>query len=247
MRVTSLKPNHVALLLDFDGVIMRNPRVNRYVATTCTRFLARRADLSFHQAAKINQEKYPIYGHTSQILVRDFKIPCSITSFNEGVYAELIDYGLIKRMITPEDRAYVRTLYDMLFYMHTPVFSQDRTLIFTNAMDTWCKEILPMLGMPSNAFGHILASNTHTDVKLLKPEVTAYTEADRQTQQVIPHMQRVVFIDDQLHNVNPTILPVHWKGIHYPHHMTLFELSKQLTLATQDVESVLISDKESCE
>lgn len=245
MRLPSLKPRHVALLLDFDGVIMRNPNVNRYVSTTCTRFLARRADLSFHQAAEINREKYPIYGHTSQILVRDFKIPCSITSFNEGVYAELIDYGLIKRMITAEDRAYVRTLYDMLFYMHTPVFSQDRTLIFTNAMDIWCKEVLLMLGMPSNAFGPILASNTHTDTKLLKPEVAAYKEADIQTRWVVPEMQRVIFVDDQLHNVNPTILPSHWKGVHYPDAMTLFQLSEQLTHATHDVAKDTDTDPDS--
>lgn len=232
MHTCRLPRDRTALLLDFDGVIIRNHRVQRYVGNTCTRYLAREAGIRFPEAARINRIKYPKYGHSSYILSYDYKVPCSIAAFNVGVYKHLIDPSVVQRLLTPEDRTYALSLLNML---RKHGWMPDSTFIFTNAMDSWCLDVLNLLNLDLKAFTNhgILSSNA---LGALKPTPHAYKEAEFLVSSLLPNADHFVFVDDHEGNlVIPKSSKTKWYGIHYPANMQLEQLSEEMSKKLRQV------------
>lgn len=208
------------LLLDFDGVFIRNRKISSYVGTQCTRLLAHKKNLNMKQARKINSHLYPLYGHTSFILSKEYGIDCSIKDFNDIVYHEYINYKHIHNMITVNDVEYADQLVSKIVSKHDNVF------IFTNAVDTWCMEVLRMLHIQDCIpRSHILSSDL---LPVLKPDHKAYDKVDRMLEIFQPNAKQRIFVDDQLANIDPIINKTNWTGIYYPPMQTLDYLEKQI-------------------
>lgn len=199
-----------ALLLDFDGVVVKNKRVQNYVGHACTQFFAKKTGLSYNKAKKLNQQLYPLYGHSSLALQKKLNIPCSIQDFNKGVYCDLIDYAVVKRLLCRDDFTYARALATLVGSFYDPC----QTYIFSNAPDVWCIFLLRTLGIEylvTEKKG-FLCSNTFNCIKPM-PEMYARAAAATQLRQ--PNLQHIMFVDDSLINFAPIMNESQWSTVHY--------------------------------
>lgn len=188
-----------ALLLDFDGVIIRNKKISSYVAHQCTRLLADYGGLTMQRAKVLNDKLYPVYGHTSYILEKDLNIPCSIKAFNKAIYSSYINYDQVKKMISKDDREYAQEFRKII----RDAEIKENVFIFTNANDIWCMYILMQLDiLDLIPRSNVLSSNV---LKSLKPSKIAYDAAAFYVDCFAKHeaKNQIVFVDDQAKNIEP--------------------------------------------
>lgn len=204
----------MALLLDFDGVMVRNTKVQKHVSQSCVRLLANKSGLTLRQASRMNKQLYPLYGHSSFILQRNYKIDCGIEEFNHLVYNEYIDYAKVKRLLTSDDTAYAA---EMARIIHR--WGPEKTFIFSNAVDVWCENLLLMMGVsdvipPQN----IMCSN---HLRALKPSPSAYAEAEFRVGLIMPELVSgcYTFVDDHAQNILAVKHRPRWIPYYYPPEM----------------------------
>lgn len=188
-----MSPAKTALLLDFDGVVVRSPRVDRYVSAACTRLLADKARVKYRDAKRLNDVMYPKYGHTSTVIERVYGVPCGVREFNDAVYGKYVDYGQVARLLREPDLARARQ-FEALIRAWTP----DRVFVFSNAAEGWVARVMELVGMQPLARGNILTSDK---LRALKPHAGAYAEAEFHVRLACPDAEHVLFWDDQPKNI----------------------------------------------
>lgn len=227
---------HRALLLDFDGVVLRNQKVKKYVEHCCTKLLSHKVNIPYKTARQVNQQLYPVYGHTSFIINRDYNVPCSMEQFNDTIYNEYINYKYIEKLLSFEDVAYAKQ-----FERLVSTWNPDTVFIFSNATDVWCANILLMVGLGGLIPGtNMLCSNL---LKALKPSYNAYAEAESQARLLIPTLSSFVFVDDHANNLLPVKDFAHWHTFHYTADNTPESLHKYLETIDSNKSWLLSTDK----
>jgi phosphoglycolate phosphatase-like HAD superfamily hydrolase len=83
---SNLKAKSKALLLDVDGVIIKNRRLLSNVATNITHYSAKKLHLSPKDAIRVNKLLYSEYGHSFRGLKKACGVTCSLDNFNHEVY-----------------------------------------------------------------------------------------------------------------------------------------------------------------
>jgi FMN phosphatase YigB (HAD superfamily) len=161
---------HRALLLDFDGVILRNDRVRKYVQDACSRLFAEKTRMPPRVAARVNRERYPLYGHTSILLSKEFGIPCTVQGFNKEVYDCLVKYDEVKKLLEDQD-------VDWIMDMSTAL-PLERAYIFSNAPTLWCKTLSDYLGLTGIPEDRFLCSDK---LLHLKPHPRAFLGVEKHT------------------------------------------------------------------
>lgn len=193
-------------LLDFDGVIVRNPRVSAHVSRACVRYMAKKASISIDKARDLNRTWYPELGHSSRVLQERLGIPCTVQEFNDAVYTEFIEYDQIKYMLVATDFLHANAL----------IGKGHDCAIFSNAPSTWCRRMLgmlqvdhePRLVIGSDTIGHVL-----------KPSMVAYGRVEK-----LIGGKPGVFVDDDLQNVT-SATRLGWNAVYFHKDMTAFDLS----------------------
>lgn len=194
----------VAMMLDFDGVLLRNQRVQKFIGHRCTEYLAKRTGLSFAHAKRINQARYPVHGHTAFVLERDFGIPTRPKEFNAGVYGD-IDYDRMRAMLTDRDITYTRE------FLETWNIDKRSSFVFTNAPRQWVLELDKVLRMPFEDY-RILGSDV---LGYFKPDPRAYAEAEFFVHLVMPHANALCLVDDSVENVKMAMVLPRWTGTYF--------------------------------
>jgi phosphoglycolate phosphatase-like HAD superfamily hydrolase len=220
------------LLLDFDGVLLRNPHVNRYVGNACTRWLADRTRQSYAQARKANKA----HGHTSIVLQKVYKIPCSVEVFNQEVYKRYLSSEVMSRLLARNadaDKKEAGRWVERIIQPWQQTHGPNSVFVFSNAPTAWCKTLMRALGtrdaIPDACY---MGSNT---LGALKPYWQAYLRATEAVKQLCPDARHIVFVDDHIPNLtpihmNPTLLSANtrWEAIHYPAHHDVVALESTL-------------------
>lgn len=181
---------HRALLLDFDGVILRNDRVRKYVQDACSRLFAEKTRMPPRVAARVNRERYPLYGHTSILLSKEYGIPCTVQGFNKDVYECMVKYSEVKKLLEDQD---VDWIMDM-----TTALPLERAYVFSNAPTAWCKTLSDYLGLTGIREDRFLCSDK---LQYLKPHPKAFLAAET----FVSNNAGYFFVDDDPGNISAAL------------------------------------------
>lgn len=195
-----------ALLLDFDGVMLSNSKLNDMISSNCNRFFSKKTGLPLHEASAINRTYYKKYGHTLNLLnkrmLKDTNV--FIDEFNDSVY-DADTLRSIKYNLEPKDilefQDWKRTISEL---------DADHVIVYSNAPSTWLHECLNALGNASRScilFDEVV-SVPETNGGLFKPSHEVYDSIESTLSS-----QKIMFIDDSIDN-----LPIHrpsWTNVLY--------------------------------
>jgi FMN phosphatase YigB (HAD superfamily) len=177
------------LLLDFDGVVLRNPKIAEYQYRKSAAFLQKYTNLSYNRCLEINNKYYPQYGHTVIFINKIFTKKTTLEEYNDFVF----NTNAIKKL---------DNLIDFDTYEHANKFkdliSLNNTYIFTNAHINWIEYFSYKLDL-FIPYSKIIYP---TDISMLKPFPQVYENLDQKID------NNIVFVDDSIKNLEyPMRLP----------------------------------------
>jgi len=210
------QPTTPLLFLDFDGVVLKSPKLQRYVGHACSRWLARELGGRYRDAAALNGKLYAALGHTSRLLPG-----VSVAAFNRVVYQELLDPAVVARLLRPDDRAHAHALLDAL--RRDAGIPPERTFVFSNApADGWCRDLARALGIPDDRLlpHHYICPDTGMQDGALKPHAAAFARAEQFACQATGQQQQdcghtCILVDDQARNTAAADARPGWRGVHW--------------------------------
>lgn len=205
-----------AVLLDMDGVVLHQPNIHRFVSIRATSFVRdslkeKIPKISFHHADIINKHLYTTYGHTLTGLNKVFQINKTIEDFNQYVYDD-ITMSYIPNF--KDDSIMIRRGKDVQKLLEKCSKGKMPVYIFSNAPIRWCKLMTKMLELPIDN-DKIIGSDHlfFTELQLMKPMPHLYYKMDNMLSQRFHESYEVIFIDDSLVNLMPTISMKNWKSV----------------------------------
>lgn len=180
------------VLLDFDGVMIRDKNLLQYQAKRSAKFVKTHTQLPLKAAEFVNTKYFPHHGHTVLMLNKIFSKSVSLEEYNDYVF----DTSNIRRLaITKEIMAHGKAF--------KPIFDRYETSIFTNAHINWVNHFLDAFDLSPK---YVIWPQ---DLSYLKPHEKAYDYVDQ-----CIHNSRKVFVDDSKVNlVYPQSLK--WHTMHY--------------------------------
>lgn len=195
----------IKLLLDFDGVIIRNQKILQYQYQRSAKFVQKHLHVPVTTADALNRKYYPKYGHTVTMLRQHFQKPISLEEYNEFVFPK----NQIYRLDSLIDKKTFE--YGNDFAAHFTSTDYD-TSIFTNAHINWVMVFADLLDLPITDKDVIWPQS----VELLKPFPAAYDKLSEQ----LKDATRIVFVDDSVKNTDYPNLLEKWEPYHYKSHDT---------------------------
>ena len=191
-------------LVDFDGVIIRNKRVQDRVVKGINGYVSQALYINSPKVTeRINSYLYSTYGHTMIGLdkVAGHDLAGSLQDFNKFVYDNIDisqeDFISIKPEVTQWKEFIAK-----LRLSNIPVY------IFSNAPRNWCLNFIDQ----SDVAGFIM-DNLPQDAAYLKPELKIFETLHSWFQN-----HEVYFIDDKIHNMKHTVQKDNWTNIVFDEH-----------------------------
>lgn len=204
------------LLLDFDGVVLRNRRIMSYLSEKSAEFMNRHVNhLSMTQCRKLNEENYKRYGHTVAMVNHMFSKNVSLEEYNSFVFRKK-DMQLLTPLFKEQDKAHMQEF--------VPLLQACDSYVFTNAHPIWVWHFA-CLGRINQLLNPCVIWSENC-VSLLKPSQSAYIHAEG----FIPLHQAPVFLDDSLSNIK--CAPMEWISIHYDGTCCPLDILEQIKLLT---------------
>lgn len=185
-----------ALLLDFDGVVLRKHQAHNLVGLRCQNFVQRQLKLKNPlKAREMNVNLYRTYGHTLMGL-RKLGYDIDLEEFNQFVYTCLPYHTLFKDVCETNrlDIRNVERINEFCLENDIDVY------LFSNAPDVWCHTILDYMRVP------LMRTLKH---EALKPDRMCF-------QEIHPTLQRydqLVFVDDSFINFHHVLHSQRWLKI----------------------------------
>lgn len=189
------------LLLDFDGVVLRNKYLKQYQLDRSAKFIKEKTCMPIEICKNINKENYPKYGHTVTMLNKMFQLPVTLEEYNEFVFDKKQLQPLTK-FIDKNTFEYTNSFNKLFDYCNK---NNTEWYIFTNAHITWVEVFADTCNLDICNKKIIYP----TDLKLLKPKLDSYKAIENK----FSHDSHFIFIDDHFDN-----LPYYrkrWSALHY--------------------------------
>lgn len=180
------------LLLDIDGVIVRDKLLLAHVKSNCTKYVASKLPES-DNPREVNRVLYLAHGHTARGLKNVFNIDTK--DFNEKVYDKPLLEHLAEVIYSPDFQDEAKEIHAMT----TRGF--DVTL-FTNAPIEWAA---PVARAISDKL-HVKCSGPDPCESYLKPELGMYN---------FPKDKKYVYVDDCLKNLGTARRMLNWCPVHF--------------------------------
>ena len=182
------------VLLDFDGVVLRDRRMSMYQTQRSAKFVKLHTALPMKTADFVNKRFYPVHGHTVIMLRERFFKDISLEEYNDFVFDKraLKQLPVTKEMI--EHGKAFRSLFDDF-----------DAWIFTNAHWNWIEHFVDVFDLPIGQERVIWP----TDLTRLKPNEKAYDLVEAKMKDL---GEKKIFVDDsEINLVYPRKLG--WKTI----------------------------------
>ena len=181
------------LLLDFDGVLFNNPRMNRMIQHRATIYFQHYTQVPYKVASKLNAKFYKNYGHTVTFMkdIMEYPNEVNVQDFNEFVYSTKTLDTISKEM--RQSDIHLASLWgDTIaeFREHDYAIK-----IFSNAPQNWihrCLEDFPDYDLKYMFDDCFCFDN----LNFMKPKKESYME-------VYDHEEKIVFVDDSVDNLKP--------------------------------------------
>lgn len=177
------------LLLDFDGVILRNRNLMAYQAQKSAKFVQHHTHLHRDTCERINQKWYPHFGHTVTMLNEVFHKRVALAEYNSYVFNPVA----IKRLNNLVDNETAETFraYEKVFEACLERGWDWR--VFTNAHVDWVMH-----------FSNLFASSI-TEDKIIWPKYTTemkpYEDAYANCEAMMPDAAMFLLVDDSPTNL----------------------------------------------
>lgn len=190
------------VLVDFDGVILRNSQAHSYIKQRVNTFVKRTCRVGHDKKGLdlLNKQWYDTYGHTV-LGMRKHGFPVTHKGFNEYVYEDFFKIKQLK--MTPEELASWRRFKDSMREMDLHV------KIFSNASSIWVKHFLHNEDDETHIFEiqNKMDKYIHENIynSLLKPDRSMYD----MVMQMYPR-KIYYFIDDKINNFGPVACDPRW-------------------------------------
>ena len=181
------------LLLDVDGVLIRNKELLNHVKDNCVRYVQAKMP-ECKNPEELNRVLYLAHGHTARGLTYTFGVPAY--DFNEKVY----------------DKKLIEHLYEVIYGNEfqsdaKEIFQLTRegwnVSLFTNAPHEWARPVAEAIGEPIG----VVCPGRDLSKTWMKPEASAYAD--------FPKYQKYVYIDDSLKNLGTTRWLSNWTPVHF--------------------------------
>jgi hypothetical protein len=182
-----------SLVLDIDGVLIRDRRLLAHVRHNCVRYVAKKLP-DFKDPAYTNKLLYSTAGHTARGLQNSFGIDTS--DFNREVY----------------DRPVLDRLWEVLSSTRFQREAKDiheltkngwRVTLFTNSPIEWAGEVAHAISDQV----YVVCPGSNIVESPIKPEATAYTNFAKH------HTH--IFVDDSLTNLTTARWLPNWHPVHF--------------------------------
>lgn len=181
------------ILLDFDGVVFDNKRVQSMVTEKSVEFLQHKLRLSPTQARFVNSSSYPVRGHTALICEKGD----AIHEYNEFVFSPCA-LKKVASFVDQDDQARWNRLKSY-------VYSSDYHFsLCTNATRSYCETVLATLNASLDCFDHVFTS----EIGFVKPQKDYYAHVEH----TFPEGKLVLIDDSPLNILGVTHLP-RWEAV----------------------------------
>jgi FMN phosphatase YigB (HAD superfamily) len=188
-----------ALLLDFDGVVLRNHSAHRLVGTRCQTFVQRQLNIKCpRKAHEMNINLYKAHGHSLIGLQKMGHTDLTVHEFNQHVYSNIPYRSLFGDLkeTHKQDIAHIRNLLKFCWDQDIDVF------FFSNAPGEWCFNIIELMGLKN-------AGISQVEHSVLKPESTAFHEV----QDAMREYDKLVYVDDSFINFQHIHTSTLWSNV----------------------------------
>lgn len=188
-----------SLLLDIDGVIVRDKLLMAHVSDNCVKYVQSKLP-ECRDPRKLNQVLYLTHGHTARGLTHSFGIKTS--DFNDFVYDKSLMEHLGSVLSTHEFQDDAKEIRD---------FSKKgwKVTLFTNAPAQWGTSVARAIG--DDVF--LKCPGNDVNKSSLKPDASAFTD--------FPKTQTHIYVDDSLKNLGTARWLPNWHPIHFDHGVTV--------------------------
>jgi FMN phosphatase YigB (HAD superfamily) len=179
-----------SLVLDIDGVIVRDRLLMAHVRDNCIRYVQSKIP-GCKDPRNVNRILYLTHGHTARGLAHSFKIDTS--DFNDQVYdGRLMDH-LAEVIYGPDFQTEAKEIHE---------FTKKgwNVTLFSNAPDVWSRQVARAIG------DDVYLQCPGTDGPF-KPDAAAYENFSK--------IQTHVFVDDSLKNLGTARWLPNWHPIHF--------------------------------
>lgn len=190
----------IRLLLDFDGVVIKNNQIIQYQYQRSAKFVQKHLHVPISTADNLNRKYFPKYGHTVIMLNEHFKIPVTLEDYNEFVFPKKQIYRL-------------DSLIDKQTFEYGNDFAQHfkstnyQTYIFTNAHINWVTTFADIFDLPIGEHNVIWPKS----LELLKPLPKSYDIISEEFKEA----DRIVFVDDSQKNIEYPSHKHNWQTYHF--------------------------------
>jgi FMN phosphatase YigB (HAD superfamily) len=196
-----------ALLLDFDGVVLRKHHAHDVVSMRCRKYVQKFVPIRNPvKANELNRHLYRTHGHTV-LGLRKIGYDVEVNEFNNQVYSS-IPYTQLFNKIQSTHVEDIKSVLKVLNYCK----SNDIDVhLFSNAPDVWCLQILHAMGIDVEAyFEGSLSVITGT---YLKPEKECYDAV----KVILNKYDQICFVDDTLVNFQHVYHDQKWTNLLMSH------------------------------
>mgnify|MGYP006280770581 CR=1 FL=1 len=186
------------LLLDFDGVVLRNKHILSYQVAQSAKFVHRHVPyLSLSECTHLNRLYYPQYGHTVIMMNKMMNVPVTLEDYNDFVFHPK-KLQKLEKLIDDDTCEYAESFL--------PLFNEFDTGIFTNAHINWVEMFCKVFELPVDE------SNIYwpMELELLKPNPQAYTRVAFRIK-----TNNITFVDDSAKNIEFPKYNLKWNTILY--------------------------------
>lgn len=173
------------LLLDVDGVLLRNKLLHEHMKDNIVRYVQRKVPTTT-DPKRLNQALYYRYGHTAKGLSHVFDV--DTRDFDKQVFdKQLIDH--LWYVLTSNEFQHDATTVHRITRKHD-------VMLFSNSPLVWTMPV-------AQAIGNV----TVYENQFMKPDLRAYTRLSQKKQ--------YMFVDDMISNLKPVRTLSNWIPIYY--------------------------------
>jgi hypothetical protein len=180
-----------SLLLDIDGVLVRDRLLLEHVKDNCVKYVSSKLPEA-KNPRDVNKVLYMTHGHTARGLQKAFQIDTS--DFNEKVYDKRLLEHLSEVLYSPEFQQEAKEIYN--------ITKKDwKVTLFTNSPIEWAGPVARAIS--DEVF--VVCAGPDATASPLKPEADMYT----QFQKHLTH----IYVDDSMKNLETARWLPNWHPI----------------------------------
>jgi FMN phosphatase YigB (HAD superfamily) len=181
------------LLLDFDGVMLKNSNLTMYQFKRSVKFVQKHTYLPLSVCEEMNNTYYPKYGHTVMMLNQLFQKNVSLEQYNQFVFGK----NNLKKLNKLVDKD---TFNHFIKFEKITNYCKKNGIdwnIFTNAHINWITNFCEFIDFDGFNETKVIWPS---DITLLKPNSKAYENAEKFID-FDPAKDIIFFVDDSSVNV----------------------------------------------